>query len=163
MTEVPGLSYVYCLVDDEGRPRYVGVTINLEQRMQLHRTTGSKHNPELNEWVDSLPGKPQYVFLEEVPYKGRQAVEAFYITAFRWAGATLFNRYAAPPASWFIAWRGQEMTVREWEQRLGLPQRKIRKRLWRGRTLRQTLTASVDPALLDSIGPDDGDPVMHRI
>lgn len=161
MTEVTGSSYVYCLVDAEGLPRYVGVTMDLAKRMQNHRTTRSRFNPELNEWVASLPGKPQYVFLEEVPYRGRQSVEGYYITTFRWAGATLYNRHAARHPVQFISWRGQTMSVRAWELALGLPQRKIRKRLWKGRTLRQALTASVNPAVLESIGEDQGDPVLR--
>lgn len=94
------LSFVYALIDDDGRARYIGQTSRpLEGRLgrpnvhYRHRyLDADRRNPGLNAWLRTLDAPPQAIVLEVVPYAQRLKAEAFWTHCFRWAlGDQLLN------------------------------------------------------------------------
>ncbi|MEU5737034.1 hypothetical protein ABZ784_03430 [Streptomyces tendae] len=94
------LAYIYTLLDDTGRPRYVGQTSRpldgFRGRAYVHwahrRLDADRGNVGLNTWLRTLDQPPKTLVLEAVPYAQRFEAEAFWTTCFRWAtGPQLLN------------------------------------------------------------------------
>ncbi|MGA5435456.1 hypothetical protein ACPCIZ_12780 [Streptomyces cellulosae] len=102
--EAGRLAYIYALIDDEGRARYIGHTGRpLEGHLGRpsvhfrHRfLDADRRNPRLNAWLREYGAthgaKPRYIALEAVPYEQRFKAEAAWTHAFRWVyGEELLN------------------------------------------------------------------------
>ncbi|CAL9379521.1 hypothetical protein [Streptomyces sp. enrichment culture] len=94
------VSYIYCLIDTDGRPKYIGQTSRpldgCKGRASVHYRhrflDDDRRNPRLNAWLRTLDRAPETVVLEVVPYEQRFKVEAAWTRCFRWAlGDQIFN------------------------------------------------------------------------
>ncbi|MEU0752003.1 hypothetical protein [Streptomyces albogriseolus] len=98
--EAGRLAYIYALIDDEGRARYIGHTgkpLNgTQSRAYVHwahrKLDDDRRNPRLNAWLRTLDQPPQALVLDAVPYAQRFESEGFWTHCFRWAlGNQLLN------------------------------------------------------------------------
>ncbi|MFF4308520.1 hypothetical protein [Streptomyces sp. NPDC001507] len=86
---------VYALLDDAGRPVYVGVTtLNEENRayrhwVRRHDTDIWRWNPRLAEWLSSLDAPPSVLLIYSAPYDQRHTAEGAAVLAYRQAGYLL--------------------------------------------------------------------------
>ncbi|MFE1024979.1 hypothetical protein ACFW5I_10490 [Streptomyces sp. NPDC058818] len=94
------LAFVYALVDDTGRARYIGWTgrplDGFRGRAYTHwahrKLDADRGNVRLNEWLRTLDGPPEMLVLEAVPFEQRLKAEAAWTHCFRWAlGSRLLN------------------------------------------------------------------------
>lgn len=84
------LAHVYCLMDDEGAVRYVGVSHDPEARVRAHWNARKQKPTEFAEWLEAR-GIPAYRVVEDVPFAQRFEAEHRWITHYREQGAQLFN------------------------------------------------------------------------
>lgn len=75
---IPETAFIYAFIDpDSGAVRYVGESINPENRRRWHwhQRKYDAGNMELKRWLRSLDGPPEMMILAEVPYEKRYDVE----------------------------------------------------------------------------------------
>ncbi|GHG15413.1 hypothetical protein GCM10018777_31440 [Streptomyces albogriseolus] len=98
--EAGRLAYIYALIDDQGRARYIGHTgkpLNgTQSRAYVHwahrKLDDDRRNPRLNAWLRTLDAPPQALALAAVPYAQRFTAETAWTHFFRWAtGEQLLN------------------------------------------------------------------------
>ncbi|GGX94680.1 GIY-YIG nuclease family protein [Streptomyces anandii] len=90
---VPRPVTIYALTDPEtGRPRYVGHTTRLADRVGSHWCTRGKNPQPVSVWLGSLSDPPPYAVLEaDVPFEERYEAEAFWTILLRQRGEKLLN------------------------------------------------------------------------
>lgn len=91
---IPGPVSVYALLDPEtGRPRYVGHSKNVVERVAIH--WGTRHyayHLPVRAWLRTLSEPPPYaVLVADVPFERRFEVEATWTERLRAAGEDLLN------------------------------------------------------------------------
>jgi hypothetical protein len=90
-------AYVYAVLDVDGRPRYVGHSLDPEQRVYSHwrhRRTPLRNRENLGfyGWLQSLACRPQYCILAVVPFADRYTAEHRWTDLLRQsAGIELLN------------------------------------------------------------------------
>lgn len=88
---------VYVILDERGKPRYVGQTTDMVRRTRDHdgirRLPGPWPSNPLNTWLKSLNGAPTIKVLQRgIPWEKRHEVEEYWTTVLRQGGADLLNQ-----------------------------------------------------------------------
>lgn len=83
--------FVYVIFDENGKPRYIGCTINLKDRLYTHWKERKYRDTPLGRWLLTLDQRPDAWILDEVPYDCWTESEEYWIKFFRQVGADLLN------------------------------------------------------------------------
>lgn len=90
---IPRPVTIYALTDPEtGRPRYVGHTTRLVDRVGCHWSTRGRGSRPVSTWLGSLSDPPPYVVLEaDAAFEERYEAEAFWTLLLCQRGEKLLN------------------------------------------------------------------------
>lgn len=85
---------IYCLLDDDGRVRYVGVSKDARQRLRWHwnRRRSSGGNRTVADWLCTLSAPPEMIVIDWAPEASRYEVERRWIEHFRSLYPDLLNK-----------------------------------------------------------------------
>jgi predicted GIY-YIG superfamily endonuclease len=79
-----GKAYIYWLLEPETRKvRYVGSTLDIQERMRLHWDHRNKRTTQLAEWLRSLDEMPEHEVIEEVPQELQYEAEEYWTKMLR--------------------------------------------------------------------------------